>query len=219
MWLLSGVQSGVIIPHYWGKTSLSTLPKTPRVFPSWLVGIGSPCSVRVLLPLIFLDGPLPSLGSFSIMHALINTLLNTPGGPSADFWGSRSVQPSLLQHSVWWSLTALVSSADCQSVSSTQSIFWSLLQLPLPVPWPGNSLKAGSLDDCRAYLICFLSEISLSFIAWCPVSWNLLVHVLLQCWFLALGIILWLYKILMSWKVGWRIHKHFLYYFCNFLWV
>lgn len=121
-----------------------TPPPNPLI---WLVGLGSVlCS-----ECCFLDSFWVVLSVvLGILHyALISTLLNNWGGSSTDFWDSLSVQPSLLQHPIWWTLAALVSSQALSCVSSIHCILWALIQLPLPGPWPENSLKAGSLDNCR----------------------------------------------------------------------
>lgn len=64
------------------------------------------------------------------------------------------------------------------------SIFltWGVLQalpgfslLPLPILWPGNSLKAINWERLSAWLLLFpMSQGSQPFIAWYPVSWKLL---------------------------------------------
>lgn len=75
--------------------------------------------------------------------------------------------------------------------------------------------EAWTIVGLTSFVSC-LSDITLIH---CLTSWKLLIHVLFRCWFLAWGIILWVYENLTPGKAGWRMHKHFMWYFCTFLWV
>ena len=134
-----------------------TTQRSGEIFPAWLVGIGSIlCSVWELLPGFLLGGPLLCLGWLSTMHALISTLLNTREGPSL-IYGVCSLCNPLCFAFYLMNLAAVVSPQTLSCVSSTQDILWALLHFLLSGPWPGTSLRAGSLDNCRAHLVCFLS--------------------------------------------------------------
>ena len=45
-------------------------------------------------------------------------------------------------------------------------------RLSFPMLWPGNCLKAVSLETCKAYLLCFLSLRRKFFVLWYSVSWK-----------------------------------------------
>ena len=89
---------------------------------------------------------------------------------SADLWFFFSLCVQIyFWYSSLWTLTALFS-LDSSSVSSDQGEHQALPQFRLLVQWPGYSLKVviGQLDDsCHFFLI---SQVSLPFIAWCPMS-------------------------------------------------
>lgn len=81
--------------------------------------------------------------------------------------------------SLCWLL--LFSALDCESrclvsqtlssVTSTQGVCQAHLKCPFLALWPGNSLKAVSRGKSSLDLFP-VSQESLSFIFWCPVSWK-----------------------------------------------
>lgn len=93
-----------------------------------------------------------------VSSILLNTWRRTP----TDF--QLSVQLFPLQYSVLQILATSVS-PDFY-VSSAQRICYGLLGFLLPVLHSGNPHKAVSLDNWRAYLVCFPISQELFFIAW-----------------------------------------------------
>lgn len=115
--------------------------------------------------------PLPSsplrFGWFSLMHAMVSTLLNTQGSP---LWSSV-----LLCGTLSCDLQPLCTSRTLSSVFSPLGIPWVCL-VALSGSWPGKSRKAVSWGNCGAShfwgitdLHCLMSSILKTFVSFCLV--------------------------------------------------
>lgn len=105
--------------------------------------------------IILADGCSLASDSF-LTHTLMRKLMNTWGKPSAYSQGFLSVYLSSLQSCVLENLAILVSLESHLCLLNSGN-FQAPPGLPLPVLFPGNSLKIVNCGNLRVYLICFLS--------------------------------------------------------------
>lgn len=101
------------------------------------------------------------------MPVLISMLLNIYGG-------SLQVSGFLFHEQLfppWY--CSFLSLPGLAALSYLRVYFFEAFpRLSFPMLWPGNCLKAVSLETCKAYLLCFLSLRRKFFGVWCSVSWN-----------------------------------------------
>ena len=133
----------------------------------------------VPFPLLFSDSSFPSLRYFPYVHAVINILLNSWGGLSADVWSSLSIVLFLFQYSDLQTLAALVS-PDSQHLLNPGNLPCSTWVIPFcAAAW--KLIKAVSWGNYGAHrfsrvtVLCCLMSSVLKTIVSCVLSDFLLV--------------------------------------------
>ena len=161
------------IPHCWGQTPLCT---HPVLHESCFLHVGyrrhSWPYVHIReLPLILSGGSFPSLRQPLHRHASVSNSKTLEQDP-LQISGALFLCGSIFSTTLFCKLQM----PRCPGISALppqirESIGFYLL--PISAPEPRNSSKAVSWGSYRAHFHLFLfSERSLSFTAWCPLSWN-----------------------------------------------
>lgn len=142
----------------------------------WLVATAIIPSLIWTLPIVASNYQMVlswALGRFLILtYRSVSALLNTQGRPLANSHGSPFVQFSTLQYSVLYILAALVS---LEMSSSTKEAHWTTPGFSFLVSWPVTWHPCRSIPgkSCGSPHSFPASQGSLSFAAWCLVSWKL----------------------------------------------
>ena len=127
------------------------------------------CQFQSLFPWFLLHGSFPSPWCFFI-HMCWLVFCWGPEGDPPQVSGALSVYSFLLFGTLPCELQLSQPFRTPSSVSSIHGDHWALPRLPIPAPWPGNSLQPASWDN-RGLASC-VSPLSgaLPSAAWCPVS-------------------------------------------------
>lgn len=140
----------LIIPHYWGKTLLITVPVPSELgFPHWEQALfQAPCELQASFPLMLLDGSLPSFES-SRMCVLVSTLLNTWEELSPDLWSFTPCCPLLCRTSS----CGLCHFGLLRRSTSTQEVRGALTGSSCLGLWPGHFLEVVSWDCGHSFSV------------------------------------------------------------------